>query len=430
LEKNKKISTGSRLPPTSKQPTVRGKPRITEMHPIYDGEVVVLRTMASGDVWQFRHYIPEEKRYVRKSLKTRDKTIAIDKAKKLFIENKAKIQSGEKLFSLTAKELVEKFLEYQNERVVGEQISVGRYRTVKVHTKHYLEFIYKDQKIQNFAGKEFRRYRTFRQQQHPNITMTSVYNELTSIISMYKFAVDEGFINSNYKIDYGEIKNKNDAKRDGYTIEEYTKLITVSKNFYKKSENKDDEYHKRIIHLFIRAMSNYGFRSGELLSLKWTDITFLKGRQIEIIVREENTKVRKRRLIKENRPTKVEIFEQLKELSGDKRFVFSSFDKNQIVKKSKFYSYSVLLRNVVKEKYPNFDETKTLYSLRHFFITIHLINGSLSPYDLARYCGTSLQQIQKTYDGMVDLDISKKMMNSSEFKFLNGELITGKFGVE
>jgi integrase len=430
LEKNKKISTGSRLQSNPKQPIVRGRVRITETHPIYDGEVIIFRTLPSGDVWQFRHYIPEEQRYVRKSLKTRDKTIAIDKAKKLFIENKAKIQSGEKLFSLTSTELVEKFLEYLNERVAGEQISIGRYRTVKSHLKNYLDFIVKNQKIQNFAGREFRKYRTFRQQHHPDVTMTTVYNELTSIITMYKFAVDEGFINPNYKIDYGEIKNKNDAKRDGYTIEEYTKLITISKNFYKKAENKEDEYYKKIIHLFIRAMANYGFRSGELLSLKWTDITFLKGRQIEIIVREENTKVRKQRFLKENRPSKVEIFEQLKELSGDKRFVFSSFDKNQIVKKSKFYSYSVLLRNVVKEKYPNFDETKTLYSLRHFFITIHLINGSLSPYDLARYCGTSLQQIQKTYDGMVDLDISKKMMNSSEFKFLNGELITGKFGVE
>lgn len=430
MEKNKKISTGSRLQSTSKQPIVRGRVRITETHPIYDGEVIIFRTLPSGDVWQFRHYIPEEQRYVRKSLKTRDKTIAIDKAKKLFIENKAKIQSGEKLFSLTSTELVEKFLEYEKERMEGGQISIGRFRALKVHCRHYVDFINKNQKIQNFAGKEFRRYRTFRQEQHPGITMTAVFNELTTVIKLYKFAISEGFINQNYKIDYGEIKNKNDAKRDGYTIKEYTKLIAISKNFYKKADNKEDEYYKKIIHLFIRGMSNFGFRSGELLSLEWTDITFLKGRQIEIIVREENTKVRKRRLIKENRPSKVEIFEQLKELSAGKRFIFSMFGKNEPIKRDKFYSYSVLLRKKVKAKYPDFDDTKTLYSLRHFFITVHLINGSLSPYDLARYCGTSLQQIQKTYDGMIDLDISKKMMNSSEFKFLNGELIAGKFGVE
>ena len=77
----------------------------------------------------------------------------------------------------------------------------------------------------------------------------------------------------------------------------------------------------------------------------------------------------------------------------------------------------------VKSKYEDFDDTKTLYSLRHFYITIRLIADSISVYQLARYCGTSLQQIQKTYDNVTDLDVSKKLMAAKQFVFRNGELV-------
>ena len=52
-------------------------------HDILDGKGQVLRTNASGDVWQFRMWIEEEQKYVRKSLKTRDLETAINKAEKI-----------------------------------------------------------------------------------------------------------------------------------------------------------------------------------------------------------------------------------------------------------------------------------------------------------------------------------------------------------
>ena len=61
-------------------------------------------------------------------------------------------------------------------------------------------------------------------------------------------------------------------------------------------------------------------------------------------------------------------------------------------------------------------EEQDLYSLRHFFITSHLIASKISVYDLAKYCGTSLQQISNTYDNVKMEEISKKMLSYS-FKF-------------
>ena len=71
-----------------------------------------------------------------------------------------------------------------------------------------------------------------------------------------------------------------------------------------------------------------------------------------------------------------------------------------------------------------FDDEKSIYSLRHFWITIQLLAGKVDVYKISRYAGTSLQQIQRHYDNMKDAEVSKEIL-SVNFKFdsKNNELI-------
>ena len=123
--------------------------RMHDVLEIYDGEVRIFRTTHSGDVWQLRMWISQEKKYIRKSLKTRDKLIAIESAKAEYIQYKARLLNGEKLFSLTAEDLRNKYLEHVAELVAGGQISAGRLTNIKTYTKHYQDFVGKEAKIQN-----------------------------------------------------------------------------------------------------------------------------------------------------------------------------------------------------------------------------------------------------------------------------------------
>lgn len=404
----------------SKQSAVR----IFDAQDLFDGQIRIYRTVKSGDVWQFRMYVQAEKRYVRESLRTRDKEIATQKAKARFIEVSAKILREEKIFSITAKQLVEKYLEYEKERHESGQIRLGRLANVRTHVKHYLRFIGERTAIQNFSGKEFRNYRAFRQKQKKDITMSAVLNELITIQKMYAFAKDEQYIGVNYKIERGVINiSESDAKREGYTIKEYERLVSFSKNFFKSGRDDEERYYKEMIHLFVLGMAHFGFRTGELLSLKWADVQFLKDDGVMITIRAENTKVNKRRFVG---GVNGQVFKRIKKISrfkDDSSFVFSKYSKDEMMTKTMLYSFFNELIQRVKAKYEDFDDTKTLYSLRHFYITIRLIAGSITPYQLARYCGTSLQMIQKTYDNVTDLDVSKKMMASKQFVFRNGELV-------
>ncbi len=237
--------------------TAKKAVRMSDEHTIFDGNILVYRTTHSGDVWQFRMYVQEEQRYIRKSLKTRDKEIADDRARNEFIQYQAKLKNGEKLFSITAKELREKYLAHIQEQVDGGQLSKGRQVNVKVHSKHFVEFVGAGSKIQNIDKKFFRTYRAFRQKKVKDITMSTVVNETISIKQMYRYAIDEGLIGQTYKPDFGEIKVPLDeVRRDGFTIEEYRQLVGVSKLWHKNvpaaHPKRDEEiYYRRLLNDFV-----------------------------------------------------------------------------------------------------------------------------------------------------------------------------------
>jgi hypothetical protein len=114
IQKDKKLKTSEKVS------------RMSEITDIFDGHVRIFKTTNSGDVYQMRMYVQEEKRYIRKSLKTRDKQLASSLAQREFITYQSKILNGEKLFSLTANEMRERYLKYVQTLVDENQISIGR----------------------------------------------------------------------------------------------------------------------------------------------------------------------------------------------------------------------------------------------------------------------------------------------------------------
>jgi hypothetical protein len=78
-------------------------------------------------MWQFRLWLSNENKYVRKSLKTKEKTLAIERGEEQYIEARSKeVGSGN----------------------VG--IVKGRLDTIKTHLKHFLEYVRKDEKVSNY----------------------------------------------------------------------------------------------------------------------------------------------------------------------------------------------------------------------------------------------------------------------------------------
>ena len=98
----------------------------TDSHSIFGDKGQIFRVAQSGDVWQFRMWIADEGKAVRKSLRTRDFEAAVARAETEVLEILSNLSTGKKLFGATLQELVDLFLEWRKKDVAANLITQGR----------------------------------------------------------------------------------------------------------------------------------------------------------------------------------------------------------------------------------------------------------------------------------------------------------------
>ena len=389
--------------------------------PILGGKCHIYRNSRSGEIWQFQQWLKDERRYVRVSLKAIDRQVATELAEKKFADTLGRIHSGEKIFSITAKELVAQYLKHLEQRVALGSIRVTFPQIVKSHLKHYLAFVEEDTKIQTIPSEKFREYAHHRRSQSPQPGFLTIKDSQNAIGTMYRWAIEEQLITRKSLPKWEEFRiPATEGKRQGMEIDDYNKIVTVSKVWDKKGTNDRDKYERKHLHNFIVIQSWYGMRTGEVLGLIWSDVKFRNDGNAEVRIREVTTKRGKARMCM----GRGDIFHRIQSYSkytSPTNHVFSSFIAGTEWKDGLFYARWRELVGVVKQKYPTFDTSKSLYDLRHFYISSHLRAGD-SPWLIAKYCGTSAEMIGKHYDNVTDLQVSKKIL-SKQMKFVGDEVI-------
>jgi integrase len=389
--------------------------------PILGGKCHIYRNSRSGEVWQYQQWIKVEKKYIRISLKTNDRQVATELAEKKFADTLGRIHSGEKIFSITAQELFDRYLKHLEERVTLGSIRATFPKIVKSYLRHYLSFVGKETKIQSIPAERFREYAHYRRSQTPRPGFLTVKDSQNAIGTMYRWAIEEQLITQKSFPKFAEFRvPRTEGKRQGMEHDDYTKIVTVSKVWDKKGTNNRDKYERKHLHNFIVIQSWYGFRTGELLGLLWSDVKFRKDGNAEVTIKEETTKRDKSRLCM----GRGDIFKRIQSYSkytSPTDHVFSSFISGTEWKDGLFYTRWRELVGVVKQKYPAFDTSKSLYDLRHFYISSRLRAGD-SPWLIAKYCGTSAEMIGKHYDNVTDLQVSKKIL-TKQMKFVGDEVI-------
>ena len=86
---------------------------LTQEVDICDGEVKLVRTKQSNQIWQVRIWVRGEGRYFRKSLPTKDLEQAKEKAKSIYYKMMGQVEIGKKIISISALELVDGYKKYQ-----------------------------------------------------------------------------------------------------------------------------------------------------------------------------------------------------------------------------------------------------------------------------------------------------------------------------
>ena len=94
---------------------------------ICDGAVTVFQTKHSGGIWHMRAYLASEAKYFQKSLRTKDKASAIDKATYEHARLLVLKAEGKAVFSPTVYKAVEMYIKYRYDTdVLMQRITEGR----------------------------------------------------------------------------------------------------------------------------------------------------------------------------------------------------------------------------------------------------------------------------------------------------------------
>ena len=411
---------------------------------IFDDAVIYKR----GEYWQFRMWLAKERKYARFSLKTRNRSTAIDKAKLHYHELMALQLSGRSYYSYTTKQGVEAYLEQRYKDYEAGLIVIGRHRTIATHLEHWLKFIGKDVKVKELERTDCENYFHSRSKLKGTETLkgsqSTVENEQSTINAMmaWLFKKKESYIEG---FDFKKLKaldkGAEENRRQAFTDEEITAIDKALKEYIAEATadiRTDANVVKAVCGFYLGVCMVTGMRRGELLQLKWSDIEELEGggvkREnvlIKITVRGVTSKVRKTRkfvirdsgyfnglLTLKRKLDGTEIREQalLAKLSNE--LMFSASTENAITPRAIGVHFEKLM---VKARIKDADARGLVpYSFRHTFITKR-VNSNLPPAAVAEMCGTSITQIEKTYYHTTQ----EKMISNAlaNYEYIDGLLV-------
>ena len=134
----------------------------TDNHEILGGKCSIFRVAQSGDVWQFKMWITEEQKYLRKSLRTKDFDTALIRAEEKYLQTYSDVASGRKIFGMSLGELVTEFINWRAEDVDAGNIIKGRLVTIKSQCRHVLNFKSESLKINELDRHSFYDYEVWR----------------------------------------------------------------------------------------------------------------------------------------------------------------------------------------------------------------------------------------------------------------------------
>lgn len=348
-------------------------------------------------------WVSEEKKYVRKTLKTRDFKTAVQRAEEEYLRLYSDVAAGRKLFGINLGQLISLYLDWRAKDVAGGNITAGRLVTVASQLRHLRSYKGEDTGISELDRNSLYDYAQSRRIDAGAQDVT-IRNEQATINHMMKFAYRNGYAHFD-EFDFAPIKIREATRRDTFTLEEYDDLVKFLRKWCSKGEVQDDQ--QRLERLMIRDAiligSNTMLRVGELWQLKWSDVVGYEnavdetGKTAVLVTLKVRSEIAKTRKSRQITTRGGEYFKRLREraqFTGKQDYIFCGQAGTKRFPKRKFYDAWEEMMDGIGINYK--ERNLTWYSLRHFGITCRLRAGG-SVFDVAKIAGCSPLFIDKHY---------------------------------
>ena len=254
----------------------------------YDEQGCIFRTPAGGKFWSVSFWIPEEKKEYRRSLKTKDKALALQKAKDEFLTIQGKIKSGVRVWDITVSELIEEYLKHQEKEYEAGKKTKGRVGTIRSQLKHFSEFVDSKTRVSEIKDEDFLDYISFRRKKEPNVQNVTLINEKSTFRNLLSFCQRKGYLSRERDWSFGTIK-KELVRRNDISLDDWRRMARYMIHWDKKESDPKIKEQKIFVRSFIMLLCHTGIRFGEARRIQWKDIETYYEEELN-----QKTKERKR----------------------------------------------------------------------------------------------------------------------------------------
>jgi len=374
---------------------------------------MIYTTPDSGGNYYFRTWIAAEKKYFRKSLRTTNRTEAIQLGETEAIGIMSKIKTGHKVFGLSWDELCQDWLEFQGDRVSTNRITSGRLDTLKTQVNRWIiPYIGSREKVANLDRNSFYDYGMFRRKKTDNqVQDVTIRNEYTTINAIAKYAYRNAILPFE-KFNVEEIRIREMPRRDTFTPEEYKVFYTKMRSWVDESVDGHEKYYRSLMQNFILLKSNTFCRFGELRLLKWNMVKIFRHEGEPLVELNLPAEICKNRKDRSLVARGGRYLERVKEITGraePEDYVFLHHKKRDVLKKPTFYKYWKELMDYTGMPDAT-GKQLTYYSLRHFGITARLM-AKVPHYEVAKFAGTDIRHIETHYE---HLDMTRMVESATK----------------
>lgn len=394
---------------------------VLEREFFYDEQGYIFRSEAGGKFWSVSFWIPEEKKEYRRSLKTKDKALALQKAKDEFLTIQGKIKSGVRVWDITVSELIEEYLKHQEKEYEAGKKTKGRVGTIRSQLKHFSEFVDSKTRVSEIKDDDFLDYISFRRKKEPKVQNVTLINEKSTFRNLLNYCQRKGFISRERDWNFGTIK-KELVRRNDVSLDDWRRIARYMIRWNKKESDLKVKEQKIFVRSFIMLLCHTGIRFGEARRIQWKDIeTYYeeelnqktkerkKVRNIHIHLSKEKTKNHKARIATGTRGDIIDDLKKFSRWTKNNDLVFVDNDTGKELSKKVYYKLwdEIIRETGLKDSEKNY----TYYCLRHTFATWR-INANVNVFDLSQILGCSVKFIEDHY-GHVDVIKKRKYLTQN-----------------
>ena len=360
---------------------------MTEKHTILGGKVYVYKRENSS-VWQCSSYL--EGRNRRVSTKEESLAKAKDFAEDWYLELRAKRTRGELLSERTFGQTVERFVKEYEVITDGDRNEVY-VRGHKARLRNHLVPFFGKMGLSQVTSGAVQDYRIFRLNDDPKYkppAKSTMHQEIVTLRQVLKTAVRHGWLNGLPDLSEPYRKVQKVSHRAWFSPDEYKQLYTATRANIKRAGN---SYHRDLaaqLHDKILFMANTGIRPDEANWLEYRDIEIVEDDATGETILE--IEVRGKRGVGYCKSTMgaVRPFQRMSERNQPE-----PTDRLFPVDHKKQFNRILAEQGLKTDRQGN---RRTLYSLRHSYISFRLLEGA-DIYQIAKNCRTSVEMIEKHY---------------------------------